>query len=58
MRPGLKDPSFVTHQKHEAERIIETHRTYRVRAAAFDALKALGVEDPEPVLTEVLPRKK
>ena len=54
----LKDPSFVTHQKHEGERIIETHRTYQVRAAAFDSLKALDVEVPEPVLTELLPRKK
>lgn len=54
----LRDPSFVTRQKQEGARIIETHRTYRVRAAALDSLKALGIQVPEPVLTEPLPQKK
>ncbi len=54
----LTDGSVVTHQKQEGARIIETHRTYPVRAAAFASLKVLGIEVPEPVVTEPLPRKK
>jgi HEAT repeat protein len=54
----LQDPSFVTRVKQEGERLIETHRDYRVREAAFATLKSFGIEVPEPILTEPLPRKK
>jgi hypothetical protein len=54
----LQDPSFVTRVKQEGERIIETHRDYRVREAAFATLKSFGIEVPEPILREPLPRKK
>jgi hypothetical protein len=54
----LKDPAVVTHVRQEGERIIETSREYEVRQAAFAALKALGVEVPEPVLREPVPPKK
>jgi hypothetical protein len=54
----LTDTSFVSEREQEGARAPEAHRVYRVRAAAFDSLQALGVQVPEPVMREPLRQQK